>query len=81
MMLNDFGQKVEHTYYNNTGYQENLMAKAEVQTLEINNPDTSMKISMIFPAKTENADEDGIRKDIRMILEGALYEQMNQYTQ
>lgn len=67
-----FMETFPHTFVIESECPEAAMFDSDCETIEIQKQD--IKISMIFPAKT-NKEED-IRKDIKAILSNALREQV-----
>lgn len=72
IMKSESGQIIRNTFSINILYQEATMPESDFDKIEIQKKD--MKISLLFPMKTEK--EAAIKKDIKAILSGALQEQM-----
>lgn len=65
-----------NTYGTNVIHMEEIMSMPDYNKIEIEK--SEMKISLLFPSKTEEDAE--IRKDIKAILAGALREQVEHRT-
>lgn len=72
IMKSESGQIIRNTFSINILYQEATMPESDFDKIEIQKKD--MKISLLFPMKTEK--EAAIGKDVKAILSGALQEQM-----